>query len=114
MKTLYCLQLQKNKFYVGQTPKGRFKRRLWEHHHGGAKWTTRFPPLHVLWTRVVSDLSVDLAEDEACIHVMLRHGPNSCRGGSFNICRNVSDRGPRWMNDLYKHYWKSIVADKDL
>ena len=109
MRTLYCLKLEKGRYYVGETPKGRFERRLWEHDHGGAKWTTRFPVQGVVWTREVADGDIEREEDAANVAIMKRRGKNSCRGGSFNIGRDVYAM-PRWAKDVYRNSWAQIEA----
>ena len=109
MKTVYCLRLQKGRFYVGQTPCDRLETRLWEHDQGGAKWTTRFPKQELLWSRQVKDSAADEVEDEENCRIMMKHGPNSCRGGTFNIGRDVR-RMPVWAGELYRHYWSVISA----
>ena len=109
-RTLYCLRLTGGRFYVGQTPVGRFARRLHEHIHlGGALWTTRFPPIDVLWTRVVSENFVEEEEDRACCHIMRLRGINSCRGGLFNIARDVA-KLPKWAQAVYKNHEQEIMT----
>ena len=108
-RTLYCLKLEGGRFYVGQTPKGRFATRLREHErYNGAKWTSRFKPKEVLWTRTVDVSDVKHAEDAACCDIMRRHGINSCRGGLFNIGSDVREM-PWWAQPIYRQYEKEIL-----
>jgi predicted GIY-YIG superfamily endonuclease len=107
MKTLYCLELARGRYYVGQTPKGRLNRRLWEHDHGGAKWTTRFPPRRLLWSKPVQDRYADTQEDEENIKIMRKHGRNASRGGTFNICRDIKGM-PSWAGPRYVRFWAEI------
>ena len=110
MRTLYCLSCEEGRFYVGQTPQGRFETRLSEHKfHNGAKWTTRFKPLTVLWTRAVPDNKVEYEEDVECCGIMRKHGINSCRGGLFNIGRDVRTI-PFWAQPMYKAAESEIMA----
>ena len=108
-RTLYCLKLAEGRFYVGQTPVGRFKRRLYEHRFlKGALWTTRFPPIDVVWTRTVSENFIKEEEDRACCHIMRLRGINSCRGGLFNIGRDVR-RLPKWAQPVYRRHEREIM-----
>ena len=110
MRTLYCLECGPGRFYVGQTPQGRFQARLREHKHSnGAKWTTAHKPTGVLWTRRVGEDEVEAAEDRACCMVMRLHGLNSCRGGLFNIGRDVREM-PGWAQPIYKRFETEILA----
>ena len=108
MQTLYCLELVGGRFYVGQTPFGRFSRRYDEHFRRGAKWTTRFAPRRVLWTREVPKTDADYLEDRACCEIMREHGLNSCRGGTFNIGRDVRVM-PKWAKPMYKAVEEDIM-----
>ena len=110
MKTLYCLECEEERFYVGQTPEGRFETRLYEHKfRNGAKWTSKYKPIRVLWTRTVWEAEVDALEDEECCRIMRARGLNSCRGGMFNIGRDVRDM-PHWAQPIYKRYKTEILA----
>ena len=108
---IYCLELEGGRYYVGQTPCGRFQKRLDEHKYlGGAKWTTRFKPLRVLWKETVPDEEADEAEEDAVFKIMLKCGRNSVRGGTFNIARDVPRKGPRWLKGVYRENWRRITA----
>ena len=107
--TIYCLELVGGRYYIGQTPLGRFDCRYKEHFLGGAKWTTRFKPVKVLWTKAVSCSEADEAEDSAVLEVMLEHGPNSCRGGSFNIGKDIT-KCPWWAKSHYRDNWGQIAS----
>jgi predicted GIY-YIG superfamily endonuclease len=111
MTTIYCLELENGRFYVGQTPTGRLKRRYEEHKYfGGAKWTSRHGVRRLLWAIEVLPSEADEAEDSACLEIMLKHGRNSCRGGKFNIGYDVPSRGPRWLKAPYAGKWQEILA----
>ena len=111
MPCLYCLKLKPPKrFYVGQTPVGRFETRLDEHkYYGGAKWTTRHGVDNVLWKKYVSEAEVKYLEDLECAKIMAQHGINSCRGGLFNIAKDV-ERIPVWARPVYVERAAQIMA----
>ena len=102
MKTLYCLKMETdNRWYVGQTPVNRFPIRLDEHrYYGGAKWTTKHGVSCVEWKRTVPDSEADRLEDLECAKIMAKHGINSCRGGLFNIKKDVQSM-PAWAQPVY-------------
>ena len=111
MKTIYCLELIEGRFYVGQTPKGRMDKRYDEHiRWKGAKWTTRYPPVRILWSYDVEDKDANETEERECCSIMMNHGPNSCRGGTFNIGYPVPMRGPRWLKGIYLENWCEIAG----
>jgi hypothetical protein len=109
MQTIYCLELAGGRFYVGQTPVGRFPTRYEEHFRGGSKWTLRFKPVRVMWTRDVPFGDADRIEDAEVLKIMLEHGANSCRGGTFNIARDVSFC-PMWAKRGYRDNWVQIAS----
>ena len=103
--------MEGGRYYVGQTPEGRFARRLEEHKFlGGAKWTTRFKPQRVLWKERVADEDADAAEEQAVCKIMMERGRNSVRGGTFNIGHDVPRRGPRWLKGIYRENWSTIAS----
>jgi predicted GIY-YIG superfamily endonuclease len=109
--TIYGLECAGGRFYVGKTPRGRLAKRFEEHlYYGGAKWTTRFTPKRIMWKFHVDDSEADLAEENAVFQIMLKCGRNSVRGGTFNICSDVSARGPRWLKGPYLKHWDKIAA----
>ena len=82
--TLYVLKLEQGKYYVGitsQTPEKRFQ----EHLHGrGAYWTKKYPPVSIIDTRYLGDLSLadaEAFEDKATRRYMKQKGINNVRGG---------------------------------
>ena len=110
MRTLYCLECEHGRFYVGETPYGRFEQRLYEHkYRHGAKWTTAHKPLRVLWKREVDDDEVAKCEDDEVCRIMRRLGINSVRGGLFNIGRDVKTL-PWWARDPYRAHTAEIQA----
>ena len=110
MRTLYCLQCEHDRFYIGETPDGRFETRLYEHmYKRGAKWTTRHKPINVMWTKDVADVDVGRLEDEECCAIMRKFGLNSCRGGLFNIGKDVHTL-PWWAGALYKEHKVEILS----
>ena len=110
MRTLYCLECEHHRFYVGETPCGRFDKRLYEHKYKqGAKWTTLHKPIRVLWKRTVADDEVKRLEDEETCRIMMTHGINSVRGGLFNIGTDVKTL-PWWARDPYTEHRDAILA----
>ncbi|MDP9078794.1 MAG: GIY-YIG nuclease family protein [Bacteroidota bacterium] len=84
---LYLLELENDKYYVGQTDNPGF--RFSEHLSGkGAKWTRLHKPLHILLTK---ELSVDspgeamLHENWMTLQQMERFGWKNVRGGDYTI-----------------------------
>ena len=111
MYTIYCLECEGGRYYVGQTPKGRLHQRFDEHvYYRGSKWTSRFKPKRILWKIDVPSCEADAAEERAVFELMKRYGRNSVRGGTFNIGCDVSKRGPRWLKGIYKEHWNEILA----
>jgi predicted GIY-YIG superfamily endonuclease len=84
---LYLLELNDDKYYVGQTDDPEF--RFSEHLSGkGAKWTRMHRPLHLLLTK---NLSVETAaeamlyENWLTLYYMEQFGWENVRGGDFVI-----------------------------
>lgn len=91
---LYLLELEDNKYYVGQTDDPEF--RFHEHLSGkGAKWTKKHRPLHLLLTK---DLSVEscaeamLYENWLTLQYMELFGWENVRGGDFVIVESYQLR----------------------
>lgn len=78
---LYVLELKYGKYYVGVTHN--LQRRFQEHMDGvGCAWTQKYAPL-----AIERSVSVDgpLHEDRVTKELMLKHGIDNVRGGSY--CR---------------------------
>lgn len=84
---LYLLELEHDKYYVGQTDDTDF--RFSEHLAGkGAKWTRLHKPLHMLLTKnlsVESPAEAMLYENWMTLQNMERFGWENVRGGDFTV-----------------------------
>ena len=79
MSTLYVLELQHGKYYVGTT--NNMQRRFQQHLDGtGSAWTVEHPPVAV--HRSVP-LEGPLHEDRVTKQMMLDHGIENVRGGAY-------------------------------
>lgn len=93
-KFLYVLRCEQNKFYIGTTDKD-VTERFVEHLHGKqdektggalhtASWTTEYPPLEVLDSRVCESWH---DEENVTIDFMTQYGIDNVRGGTFSQIR---------------------------
>jgi len=79
MVSIYILELDENKFYVGKTNNPEF--RLEKHFDGyGSQWTRKYKPIKIL-DRI--DNCDDFDEDKYTLKIMSEKGINNVRGGSF-------------------------------
>src|SRR5579872_1631 len=79
MISIYILELENNKFYVGKTKELNF--RLEQHFNGsGSTWTQQYKPIKVLDIKKNCD---NFDEDKYTLKFMSEHGINNVRGGSF-------------------------------
>lgn len=79
MSTLYVLQLEYGKWYVGKT--NDVARRYAEHKSGiGSEWTRLYKPIKMVQTRQITS-----AEDETTLtkQLMKQYGIDNVRGGPF-------------------------------
>ena len=86
---LYVLELEDGKYYVGTT--NNLQRRFQEHVDGaGSVWTRQHAPL-----AIERSVAVDgpLHEDRVTKELMLKHGIDNVRGGSY--CRIELDDGQK-------------------
>lgn len=84
---LYVLELQDGKYYVGTT--NDLQKRFQEHVDGtGAVWTRKYAPLAIERSVIVDG---PLHEDRVTKELMLKHGIDNVRGGSY--CRIDLDDG---------------------
>ncbi len=80
MTTLYVLQLQENKFYVGITKRS-INERLSDHvQKQGSAWTKKYPVIKLLES--VNDAD-SFTEDKYVKMYMLKYGVDNVRGGSY-------------------------------
>ncbi len=79
MVSVYVLQLENNKYYVGKTTNLDF--RLEQHFNSsGSQWTKKYKPKKVL--ELVSNCD-DFDEDKYTLKYMEKYGINNVRGGTF-------------------------------
>lgn len=79
MLSIYVLELEQNKYYVGKTTN--FAKRTNEHFEGdGAEWTKLYKPIKVHELYQNCD---PYDEDKYTIKTMAKYGINNVRGGSF-------------------------------
>lgn len=86
--TIYVLECEKNKYYVGCTTN--MKRRLQEHlsKRGGSSWTRRFRPKRIVkeYRRVPYAYYLG-KEAQVTAELMMQYGVNNVRGAMFTGCR---------------------------
>jgi predicted GIY-YIG superfamily endonuclease len=80
--TVYVLQLEHNKYYVGHTKEKDLKR-IVEHGNGraSAQWTRLYKPISILRTMPGSTMD----EDRMALHAMEVYGWCNVRGGKWCI-----------------------------
>ncbi len=85
--TVYVLQLETNKFYVGST--NDVKRRFQEHKQGmGSEWTKKYKPISIIR---IYDQASSFDEDKYVKIYMSKYGIDNVRGGSYsNITLTIS------------------------
>lgn len=78
MTTLYVLQLQYGKWYVGKTSK--MEKRFEQHKSGkGCAWTSMYKPISIAESRPLKD---EFDEDNTTRQYMKKYGIANVRGGS--------------------------------
>ena len=90
--TIYVLELQGGKYYVGSTS---HKRRRWRQHWSGtgqgAAWTRRHAPIRVVFQhKRVPELYYLGLEAKVTAEWMLKHGVNNVRGAMFAETRKYT------------------------
>ena len=86
--TVYVLECENNKYYVGSTTNR--KRRYYQHmHRKGSKWTKVHRPISLLkeYRRIPSIYLLGM-ESKVTAQTMLRYGVNNVRGSMFCSVRN--------------------------
>jgi hypothetical protein len=79
MTSIYVLQCEQNKIYVGKS-KDPIERVTQHFYNNGSQWTKKYKPLHVL--EIIPDMT-DFDEDKYTKIYMYRHGIQNVRGGSY-------------------------------
>lgn len=83
MGSIYVLQLEQEKYYVGKTSAANLDSRIAAHFtRNGSVWTKRYKPISIV--EIISNCD-DYDEDKHTVKYMDRYGMNNVRGGSF--CR---------------------------
>jgi predicted GIY-YIG superfamily endonuclease len=93
MTTIYVLKLQNGNYYVGKSDNP--ERRFLEHISGsGSAWTRKYPPTSI---KKIYKMKSPLDEDARVKKLMLKHGIDSVRGGSYSSI-TLSDEQRRTLN----------------
>jgi predicted GIY-YIG superfamily endonuclease len=103
--SIYVLECEDNKFYVGSTTNR--KRRMKEHmsSRGGSKWTRIHKPKHLVqeYKRVPSQFYLG-KEAQVTAELMIQHGINNVRGAMFSECRNYGTDDVSALTGFLGHY----------
>lgn len=84
MTTIYVLQCEKGRFYVGKTDRP-INNRIIEHFAGdGSEWTRKYKPIRVIKT--FTDVE-DGDEDKITKQYMSEHGIDRVRGGTYSMIK---------------------------
>jgi len=79
METLYILQLEDNKWYIGKTAD--VTKRLDQHKRGvGSAWTTEYTPIRIAETRKIT---TPFDETNVTKEYMKKYGIDNVRGGAY-------------------------------
>lgn len=80
MSTIYVLQCEKGRYYIGKTNRSVIER-LSDHLKGkGSEWTTKYKPINIVETIESTD---EFDEDKYTKKYMKLYGINNVRGGSY-------------------------------
>lgn len=104
MGTVYVLECQDNKFYVGCTKNS--TQRLHEHFTGrGSRWTQRHTPISI--AQEYNEIPVDYClakEAQVTAEFMLEHGVNNVRGAMFVETRVYTHNDLAALTGFLGHY----------
>jgi len=102
MITIYALELESNKYYVGQTHRGIAANiRFQEHKSGnGSEWTRLYKPISILETYETESL---FEEDILTKKYMIKYGIENVRGGSYTKI-DLDE----WQIKSLEHEFKSV------
>ena len=79
MVSIYILQLEQGKYYIGRTINADL--RIDKHFsNNGSYWTSKYKPIKVI--KVINNCSI-FDEDKYTLHMMSMYGIDNVRGGSF-------------------------------
>jgi cellular nucleic acid-binding protein len=91
MDTIYTLELENGKYYVGKT--NDLSARLSEHFNGnGSEWTRMHKVLNVYSAKKVPSSESSAEETRQTSEMMLRFGANNVRGAEYTSTRSFSNR----------------------
>ncbi len=103
--SVYVLELENNKYYVGST--NNRKRRMKEHSspRGGSKWTRLHKPVRLVkeYKRIPSDYYLG-KEAQVTAELMLQYGINNVRGAMFAKPRNYTKDDIVALTGFLGHY----------
>jgi len=102
MLTIYALELESNKYYIGQTHRGTCANiRFQEHKSGnGSEWTRLYKPISILETYESESL---FEEDILTKKYMIKYGIENVRGGSYTKI-DLDE----WQIKSLEHEFKSV------
>ena len=102
MITIYALELETNKYYVGQTHRGTGANiRFQEHKSGnGSEWTKLYKPISIIETYETESL---FEEDILTKKYMIKYGIENVRGGSYTKI-DLDE----WQIKSLEHEFKSV------
>lgn len=96
--TIYVLECQNSKYYVGKTTRS-IKERSLEHLAGdGCYWTKQYPPVRLIKAYFECDT---LDEDKVTKEYMMKYGIDNVRGGSYTSSQ-LFDYQLRALNNEFK------------
>lgn len=94
METLYILECEDNKWYVGKTTD--VQRRFRQHMEGkGSEWTREYAPLRIAETRPITSI---YDETNVTKDLMKKYGIDNVRGGAYTAVEL-----PEETEDLIRH-----------
>lgn len=100
--TIYVLECKEGKYYVGKTDD--VERRFKQHLTGnGSWWTQKYKPIRIV--KIIPNTSV-FQEDAQVKELMLKHGIDNVRGGSYS--REVIDEDS--LRFLKRELYGSVVG----
>src|SRR5438876_1016649 len=81
MVTIYVLELENGKYYIGKTHNPQVLCRIDQHfNYNGSGWTQKYKPLRLV---EVNNNCDNYDEDKYTLKYMSQHGIDNVRGGSF-------------------------------
>jgi predicted GIY-YIG superfamily endonuclease len=79
MLSIYIIQLEDNKYYIGKSTNVDFRLETHFNSHGSA-WTTKYKPVKVI--EIINNCD-DFDEDKYTLKYMAQYGIDNVRGGTF-------------------------------